>query len=132
MERIVFICGLSHSGSTLLDLVLGGHPRFIGLGEVVRAIDPQRDLTQNKCSCGETAEQCIFWSKAIPRLAGCLEPRTRYQIVYDTFLEVFGRDYILVDSSKYLPALTFLDEELDFNIQVLHIIKDVRAFTISQ
>ena len=30
---LLLIRGLGHSGSTLLDLVLGGHPSIIGVGE---------------------------------------------------------------------------------------------------
>jgi len=33
-KEVVFILGLSRVGSTLLDLTLGSHPSFVGLGEV--------------------------------------------------------------------------------------------------
>jgi len=53
----VFIASLGHSGSTLLDLMLGSHPRLVSLGEVhatiARAGEPQ-----NPCTCGKPAEGC--------------------------------------------------------------------------
>lgn len=39
MKTIIYIASLAHSGSTLLDLVLGGHPHFIGLGEETKVLD---------------------------------------------------------------------------------------------
>jgi hypothetical protein len=133
MGKIIFISGLSHSGSTLLDLILGGHPHLIGLGEIARVFESQ-DIKAKTCSCGETAEKCIFWSQVLPRLASIpkLDLKQKYEIVCENFSRVFGDDYIMVDSSKYLKTLNFLDTEFDFDIQVLHLLKDVRAFTISQ
>jgi hypothetical protein len=40
VKKLVFIASLSHSGSTILDLILGGHSRFVGLGEIVRVLRP--------------------------------------------------------------------------------------------
>ena len=40
-NKIVFIAGLSHIGSTLLDYALGSHPKFVGLGEIFTALRPE-------------------------------------------------------------------------------------------
>ena len=40
--RVVCILGMVHSGTTLLDLVLGGHPRLVGLGELSAFVDSRR------------------------------------------------------------------------------------------
>ena len=55
MKKVVFISSLSHSGSTLLDLILGGHSRFVGLGEIRQVLDLE-SLEREKigkvvCSC---------------------------------------------------------------------------------
>jgi len=36
MVSVVYILGSGHSGSTLLDLILGAHPGFSSSGEVAK------------------------------------------------------------------------------------------------
>ena len=54
-RQLVYILGLSRVGSTLLDLTLGSHPPFVGLGEVFQVIRPDFDRFNAKeyCSCGK-------------------------------------------------------------------------------
>jgi hypothetical protein len=137
-RRVVYIASLGHSGSTLLDLLLGGHPRFIGLGEIGDVIAPiGRDQPRNEnplCSCGQTAAECPFWSVVAHRIAtaGEIPVARRYEIVFETFDEQFGCDAVPVDSSKYLPRLEMLHRDLKLDLRVLFLLKDVRAFTVSE
>ena len=69
---MIYISSLSHSGSTLLDMTLGGHPRFIGLGEIAEAVREDRDeefYSEERCSCGERMTECDFWQDVITRFA---------------------------------------------------------------
>lgn len=137
-QRIVFIASLGHSGSTLLDLVLGGHPRFIGLGEIGSVVgagaDRTRDPRAGLCSCGRGGGDCPFWSVVIDRLAAEPEATTarRYALVLETFTAVFGPDAVPVDSSKYLGWLRLVHRELGLEPEVLFLLKDVRAFAVSK
>jgi hypothetical protein len=63
----VYIAALGHSGSTLLELLLGGHPRMTAVGEIYRfniqfsrANRPDRT---GLCSCGKRPMDCPVWSK---------------------------------------------------------------------
>jgi hypothetical protein len=138
-RRVVFIASLGHSGSTLLDLVLGGHSRVVGLGEVGRSVSSPRegtaaDATTPVCSCGQPAQACVYWSGVLRRLAA--EPDAadarRYETVLDAFSECFGPDAILVDSSKYLRWLGVLASLTAVDLRVLFLVRDVRSFTISE
>src|SRR5215208_6584257 len=82
--QVLKITGLGRSGSTILDVVLGNHPRIESVGEVgnlmrngwisresLRGIDPKR-LRRPICSCGKRLdvlyveapdEACPFWSR---------------------------------------------------------------------
>jgi hypothetical protein len=138
-QSVVFIASLSHSGSTVLDLFMGGHSRFIGLGEIVRVLQPGPEgleKTSHKlCSCNAGMDKCIFWGKVASELRNNanLDTEARYQTVLDIFEDVFGRDRIPVDSSKYIgPLRAVRDNPRVADIRVLFIIKDVRAYTISQ
>jgi hypothetical protein len=137
-RRVVFIASLGHSGSTLLDLMLGGHPQFIGLGEIANVIAPSERADGRSanpfCSCGETSDRCPFWSVVTERLAN-EQPSSiarRYEVVFETFESIFGTEVFPVDSSKYLPRLEILHEQLQLDLRVLFLLKDVRAFTVSE
>jgi hypothetical protein len=136
--RVVYIAGASHSGSTLLHLMLGAHSRCVGLGEAARTLGPgegglERTLRRH-CSCGSAPRDCLFWGEAISQLQGergeTLEDR--YRGVLATFADVFGSERILVDSSKALPPLRVLARLPEVDLRVVHVIKDVRAWVTSQ
>ena len=136
-RRVVFIASLGHSGSTLLDLILGSHPAVVGLGEVGRSAAPAGAGPGDGspvCSCGRPAAECDFWGRVLPRLAAepAADERRRYEIVLDGFAAQFGADRIAVDSSKYLSWLGILAGLDDIDLRVLFLVRDVRSFAISE
>lgn len=67
---IIFIAGSGHSGSTLLERILGEMPGFVNVGELQdlyrRSEAPQRE----RCGCGELLAECPFWSKVSQHIYG--------------------------------------------------------------
>jgi hypothetical protein len=61
--KFVFICAAGHSGSTLLDLLLGSHPRGLSVGEITQL--PKNIALDSLCSCGTHLSQCEFWRHLI-------------------------------------------------------------------
>lgn len=62
MDSIVTICGMSRSGSTMLDLILGNSPDAFSCGEVYAWFRPHRKHHfKIDCSCGE--DPCLVWEK---------------------------------------------------------------------
>ena len=65
--RIIFIASLSHSGSTLLDLLLNAHPQVASVGELKqlsRFAGFQKRRVWHGCTCGAaTLWDCPFWSR---------------------------------------------------------------------
>lgn len=57
-EEIVYVMGRGHSGSTVLDAMLGNGVDIVGVGELAVAMD--RD--DGKCGCGSPLQACPFWS----------------------------------------------------------------------
>jgi hypothetical protein len=57
--RYVYILGAGHSGSTLLAMLLGMHPRVCTVGEVKAPALGTAD--EYRCSCGEPVSACRFW-----------------------------------------------------------------------
>lgn len=59
----IYIVGAGHSGSTLLDIVLGSHEKALSLGEINNF---DQVVKGNKvCTCGKGVKNCNFWSKII-------------------------------------------------------------------
>lgn len=64
LKRLVYIAGCGHSGSTLLDMLLGGHSQISNLGEVHRyTLGLGRTSTPFLCTCGKSLQECEFWSR---------------------------------------------------------------------
>jgi hypothetical protein len=60
--KIAYIAGCTHSGSTLMNRVLGAHPDAVTLGSVKRFDKVMHE--QLECCCGApNLLECPFWSK---------------------------------------------------------------------
>jgi Sulfotransferase family len=64
--KVLFIASLSHSGSTLLDLMLNAHPDMVSVGELKQLGRFARFAKKKKahrCTCGaESVWECSLWS----------------------------------------------------------------------
>jgi len=140
-RQLVYIAGAGHSGSTLLGMILSQHSRMIGLGEVHQVLRESRfsgiAFTRKKealCSCGGRIDECVFWGEVARNIesASATSYVERYRILLDVFRRQFGEDAIPVDLSKGLEQLMALSRsDLAVRICVIHLLKDVRAFAIS-
>jgi hypothetical protein len=59
--RLVYLLAASHSGSTLLAMLLGSHPEVCAVGEL--KLGALGDLSRYRCSCGAPIRHCPFWEK---------------------------------------------------------------------
>lgn len=60
-KRFVYICAPARSGSTILDMFLGGHPRIRSLGEL-NMIGKALALNQ-ECTCLTPLRKCPAWAE---------------------------------------------------------------------
>jgi len=58
--RLVYLLGPSHSGTTLLALLLGSHPEIATVGELKQT--SLGDRARYRCSCGVEIRDCPFWA----------------------------------------------------------------------
>ena len=134
---LIFIAGLEHSGSTLLDLILGGHPQVVGLGELYQLLRPGSPHLAHSgdifCSCGETMAACPFWGATLEQLrAHEHHPLPeRYRLVINAARAYFGDDRLFVDASKNLAALQTVQALTDLQPRVILLLRDVRGWTVS-
>ncbi len=61
--RYVYISAASHSGSTLMALLLGSQPNVTTAGEL--KVSSLRNLAEYRCSCRELILECNFWNDVI-------------------------------------------------------------------
>lgn len=58
--KLIYICSLSNSGSTLLDLILGANEGIESVGEIINLEDR---LEHNKsCTCRKKISDCDYWN----------------------------------------------------------------------
>ncbi len=68
MVRLAYILAASHSGSTLLSLLLGSHPQIATVGEMKLSATAIGDVARYRCSCGEAIQECSFWRTVRERM----------------------------------------------------------------
>ena len=67
MPRLAYLLAASHSGSTLLAMLLGAHPELCTVGELkaTNLGNPER----YRCSCQQLIKDCAFWKKLSQNMA---------------------------------------------------------------
>ena len=141
---LLLVRGLGHSGSTLLDLVLGGHPSVIGLGEASRVLlsasaDEFAGYLLNDwsskyiwpCTCGSTVDQCPVWSRFFLDL-----PDSKNLSFEDQFSKLISP--LSNQSMKWIVESYQSDEILleywrtGRSVRVIHLTRDARSWTHSE
>lgn len=64
---LLYLLAASHSGSTLLAMLLGSHPEICTVGEL--KLTSLGDVRRYRCGCGALVDACPFWSGVGARLA---------------------------------------------------------------
>ncbi|MGF1670527.1 MAG: hypothetical protein ACFCU6_08775 [Balneolaceae bacterium] len=65
-KTIIYISGEGHSGSTLLDIVLGSKVNHFSAGEL--RFLPEKGIKSGQyCACGEPVPECRVWKQIIDR-----------------------------------------------------------------
>lgn len=68
-RKVIYVTGYGRSGSTLLDIALGSHPRIFGAGELTALA---RHVWENGeyCACGAQVRNCAFWQPVVASWTG--------------------------------------------------------------
>jgi len=176
----IYILGASHSGSTLLAMLLNAHPHIASIGET--SPDKMGDVDTYRCSCGKIIKDCVFWRNITRRMqnkysdfhldnfgtkfeytssrvvnrflhfehrgvalellrdaalrlsSGWRKARREVELCcYDLASAVLAESgaRIFVDSSKLAHRLKFLLCIPEFNIKVIHLIRDGRGVALT-
>jgi Sulfotransferase family len=143
--KVIFIAGTSHSGSTLLDLMLNAHPDIVSVGEVENlhqqvAFKRARQKTFRRCSCGAPSLwECEFWSRvneetlrtASKSLAeldvrdyrGSNWNHAPNTVLFEAISEASRKNFV-VDSSKSPRRLAYLLQHSGLEVHPVHLIRN--------
>ena len=138
--RVIYIAGMSHSGSTVLNLMLNAHPEIFAVGEL---IDLNRGAGGNShppCPCGAPSLlECEFWSRvndwtqqeqglALSELDVLndrkLDDRSAPNaVVFRAISKISGKKFI-VNSSKRPARLAYLMQLKGLDVFPIHLIRE--------
>ena len=148
-RKLLYVVGLGHNGSTLLDLLLGASSRVFSTSQLNDLLAPYVPRSDS--------EKDIFWRKVLGKLADGgkklgeqnqsvqLEKRAKDFVVSKAsriqYAEVNGQlldalfsvidDELIVDSSKNISRALGLLEGHSHRIYMLHLVRDIRSYVNS-
>jgi hypothetical protein len=131
---IIYIAGSSHSGSTVLDLMLGSHSAVESVGEAKKLPELLSQIAAGGhplCTCKEKLEQCPLWGDLISSDLGDLARDAAANASLLGLILERQRKSVVLDSSKTLGrALLFARSDL-FSPVFVHLVRDSRAVVFS-
>jgi len=133
MNKVLFISGLGHSGSTFLQLILGKNKNFFCIGEAGNVIKDVFDnssykLSNAKCSCNKNYYECAFWKKVIPQIN---KSKTEIDALNCILKNIeITQDNIIIDSSKRSKFYKWYSKT-ESDIFVIYMIRDFRSWAFS-
>jgi len=127
--KVIYIASLSHSGSTLLGMMLGTHPGTVCLGEILPSLLYGKGQSDT-CTCGKQIDTCPVWNEFHDLKIKPENYAATYSNLADKATEAGKKT--LVDCSKQIAGLAPLLNNEMFDIRVIWLLKDIRSFVHSQ
>lgn len=133
--HVVYVLGLGHSGSTILQYMLCNNEATLGLGEVHHAAAglPWSQSTED-CSCGAAIASCPLWKDLKPGESEA--PRDWYARLVARGAELYPEKTHWVDTSKRMegvqPWLELLAEGGIASFRVVYLVRDIRGWAAAR
>lgn len=147
---IVYIASMTHSGSTLLDSLLGAHRKAFSVGEIfelgtytrMSRTSSHKTLLGNQCTCGApTIWECEFWTAVDAQIRKTCDVSLKDLNIESRDDQVFARDnkilfdavaavsgsQLIIDSSKFTLRFLRLANTGLFDLKPIHLIRDPRG-----
>lgn len=143
-KKLILIRGLGHSGTTILDTILGKHSSIVGIGEGIRVLRgvkkegtmPKRLRTNERyklgCTCDNLVPKCSVWGNTLEYIINNDEENLdkKFKYLSDKIYNNHGNEIIIVDSSQSdLDSTIYLRNK--YEIKVILLTKDIRSWVNS-
>jgi len=138
-RKLILIMAPSHSGSTLVDLVISSATEAFGLGEI-HAIRKDKYKSREVPICSIHHENCTFWNESRwNKIENYLiQNRVKRQLsrfinyrykLYDYLMKESGKR-VLIDSSKYPEWVQYSMKKIkqtNIEVYLVYLLRDPRA-----
>jgi hypothetical protein len=149
----VYILGAGRSGTTLLSVLLGAHPKLRARGELLHL--PLYWLQDRRCSCGLSVRVCEHWraagqllggdaeetvrrrmhmlgaeethGQAVRYLLGVSAPSGDYADMQHSLFAALSGGYGIVDESKYVARALALAGLREQRFRFIYLVRDCRG-----
>lgn len=143
-KKLILIRGLGHSGTTILDNILGKHSSIVGIGEGIRVLRgvkkegtmPKRLRSEERheleCTCDNLVTKCNVWGKTLEYIIKNDEETltNKFSFLSGQIYKIYGNKTLIVDSSQSdLDSTIHLNDE--YEIKVILLTKDIRSWVNS-
>ena len=128
MKNHIFISGLGHSGSTILQFMLAKDSSLNCIGEIGSVISDKEQtrwgrVQESRCSCGKLGPECMFWSQHLTDVD--VSDRDLYKNVLE---HSWGLKFkAVVDSSKRVQYYDLCEKPP----KVIFMVRDFRSWAVS-
>lgn len=131
--KVVLIAGAAHGGTTILNMVLGQHPRIFATGKLRDF--PAGDVFSetNICSCGEPAPACPYWRQVRERYQSYHDrsPEEKLPELFRLISELSGRDFV-GDVTHNVHYAGLLQQTAGIELYLVHVVRDGRGVVYSR
>ncbi len=136
---VIYILGSGSSGTTLLNLIMGTSPSIFAAGHLRNYRFLYSEEETRRCTCGKIIKECPLWSSVLGELrkAGYTNPEKRevktsfFESLYESILANTNAS-IICDNSHSRSHLEELEKSIEFNVYILHIVRDGRGVKYSR
>ena len=130
-KTVVYILGLGHSGSTILEHLICQSSEAVGLGEVFKLTGCWANESRlHRCTCGRKAASCELWGPLDP--IGLETKEAWYKRLEGQLRLNFPSQNLWVDTSKSIreykewQRLGFRENSIE--LKIIYLVRDVRAW----
>lgn len=148
--KVAYIASMTHSGSTLLDSLLGAHSQAFSVGEIfelgsytrMERKESHKTLLGNQCTCGAAnVWECEFWTQVDQNIREISDLSLKdltinshdpaifahhNKLLFDSVAKVSGASWI-IDSSKFTSRFLKLAQANFVEVRPIHLIRDPRG-----
>lgn len=141
-QKVIYIAGSGHSGSTLLDLIIGSHSKVESVGEIKpqrisRLVQPLSE--DHLCSCGSKVAECDYWQSIVQDMSAQgfpdpLQYASGDPVIIDAFIASVLRTAgaaVYGESTKNWRRLSELKSNPSLDVRTIHLVRDPRAVAFS-
>lgn len=133
-KTVVYVLGLGHSGSTILEYLICQNARTLGLGEVFRLTGKFALANRlRECSCGENVESCEVWDQMGLRQAE--SKKDWYERLEKHLRKKVPEQDWWIDTSKSIREFTnwqvLAERDQNLDLKIIYLVRDVRGWVWS-